>query len=152
MKPFGPRGFLAVLLFPAVVALIARTLAAFVTRVQPYLAVHYDWTLEIALVTGQVLFQWCFLFRQPREEKYSYAWIVLSVSALGAALLWPLLAFVPETARLASVAWFFAVVAVMFAVHYLLVVRHELPKRLCVTWVVYRILILAFIVRWRSQG
>ncbi len=148
--PFGPRGLFAAILSATLVGIIAMTLAAFATRIEPYLAVHYDWRLEIGLVTGQVLFQWCFLLRRSRQEKYSYAWIVISVSSLGALLLWPLLAFVPRSAPpLANVAWFFAVVGVMFAVHYGLVVRHRLPKHVCITWVVYRLLILAFIVRWR---
>lgn len=147
-RPFGPRGALALLLLVTLVVVIARTLAAFTTRIEPYLSVRYDWHLELALVTGQVLFQWCFLLRHTRQEKYSYAWIVIAVSALGSLLLWPLLLFVPDTVpRLANVGWFFAVVAVMFAAHYALVVRHRLPKHLCVTWVIYRLCILLFVVR-----
>lgn len=145
-----PRGVLGLFLFAGLVVVIAQTLAAFAVRVEPWLAVRYDWTLELALVTGQVLFQWSFLLRRPRAEKITYAWIVILVSGLGAALLWPLLAFVPETATRVSVAWFFAVVAVMFGVHYRLVLRHALPKRLCVTWVVYRLFLLALLVRWRG--
>lgn len=148
--PFGPRGALGVVLFPALVVVIARTLAAFATRIAPYLVVHYDWRLELGLVVGQVLFQWCFLLRHPRDEKLSYAWIVIAVSSLGAVLLWPLLVFVPASAGvLPNLAWFFTVVAIMFAVHFALVARHRLPKRLCLTWVVYRLLILIFVVRWR---
>lgn len=147
-RPFGPRGFLAAAGFAAAVVAIALTLSSFASRIQPYLSVRYDWTLELALVLGQVLFQWSFLLRRPREEKVSYAWIVIAVSALGSALLWPLLLLVPPSVpRLVNVAWFFAVVGVMFAVHYVLVVRHHLPKRLCVTWVVYRLLILVFVVK-----
>jgi hypothetical protein len=148
--PFGPRGVSAVLLLVALIAVIAETLAGFATRIEPYLSVHYDVRLELVLVSGQVLFQWCFLFRRPWEERFSYAFLVIAVSTLGAVLLWPLLLFVPTTVpRLANVAWFFAVVAVMFAAHYGLVVRHHLPKRLCLTWVVYRLFILVFVVRWR---
>lgn len=149
-RPFGPRGVLAVLLFVALVAIIARTLAAFATRIEPYLSVHYDWRLEILVVTGQIAFQWCFLFRRTRDEKYSYAWIAIAVSALGALLLWPLLLFVPDTVpRLADVAWFFAVAAIMFTAHLALVVRHGLPKLVALTWVVYRLLLLLLLVRWR---
>src|SRR4051812_3554198 len=108
-KAFGPRGVLGVILFFALVAVIAHTLAAFASRIEPYVSVHYDWRLELGLVTGQVLFQWAFLLRRPRDEKLSYAWILVAVSSLGAVLLLPLLAFVPVTVpRLANVAWFFA--------------------------------------------
>lgn len=148
-RPFGPRGVVAVLAFAVATIAIARTLAAFADRISIYLAVRYDWRLELGLVVGQVLFQWLFLLRRPWVERLSYAWILIAVSTLGAVLLWPLLAFVPRSAPpLGHVAWFFGVVAVMFVAHYALVARHQLPKRLCVTWVVYRLLILAFVARW----
>jgi hypothetical protein len=146
---FGPRGGLAVVAFVIPLVLIAKTLAAFAAIIQGYLAVHYDYRLEIGMVTGQVLFQWAFLWRRPREEKYSYAWILIAVSALGAALLWPLLLVAPEATPLVAIAYFFGVVAVMFVVHWVLVVRHALPKWLCATWVLYRLFLLAVLVRWR---
>ena len=149
---FGPRGAVAVLLVVVALAGVARTLAAFATLIAGYLAVHYDWRLELGMVTGQVVFQWTLLFREPREDKLSYGLILMAVSSLGAALLWPLLLlahFAHAPSPLVAVAYFFAVVAVMFAVHWVLVARAALPTWLCATWVLYRLFLLAVLVRWR---
>jgi hypothetical protein len=146
---FGPRGFLGALLFVVALFVIAKTLAAFAATLPGYLAVHYDYRLEIGMVSGQILFQWAFLWRRPREQKLSYAWILVAVSAMGAMLLWPLLFFVPGASPMVAVAYFFGVVAIMFVVHWLLVSRYAMPKWLCATWVVYRLFLLAVLVRWR---
>jgi hypothetical protein len=148
-RPFGLRGVVGAIVFVVALLVIARTLASFATRIAPYLAVHYDWRLEIALVLGQVAFQWAFMFRRPRQEKLSYAWILICISGVGAILLWPLLAFGGGASLLVTLGWFFGVVGIMFGVHWLLVVRHDLPKWLCASWVLYRLLLLAFVVRWR---
>ena len=146
---FGPRGIAAAGAFLLALVVIAKTLAAFAAIIQAYLAVHYDYRLEIGMVTGQVLFQWAFLWRWPREDKYSYAWILIAVSALGAMLLWPLLLVAPGATPLVAIAYFFGVVGVMFVVHWRLVSRYALPKWLCATWVLYRLFLLAILVRWR---
>jgi hypothetical protein len=101
------------------------------------------------MVTGQILFQWAFLWRWPREDKLSYAWILIAVSALGAVLLWPQLLFAPGASPIVATAYFFGVVGIMFVVHWLLVSRYALPKWLCATWVLYRLFLLAVLVRWR---
>lgn len=146
---FGPRGLVvSVVVFAVALVTIAKTLAAFATIIERYLAVHYDWRLEIGMVMGQIAFQWVFMFRRPRDEKLSYAWILVCISGLGAVLLWPLLVFGKGLAPLHAVAYFFAVVGVMFVAHWGLVSRHALPKWLCATWVLYRLLLLTFLVRW----
>ncbi len=146
--PFGPRGLKAIALFVLAVVVIAKTLAAFAVLVRGYLAVHYDWKLELGLVVGQVLFQWMVLLRRTWQERFSYAWVVIAVSSLGAALLWPLLVLAKFASPLAAVGYFFCVVAVMFAVHARLVGRHGLPWWLSGTWVVYRAILLVVLVRW----
>ena len=100
------------------------------------------------MVVGQVLFQWAVLWRRSWTDRLDYAVILVLVSSLGAALLWPLLLWHHRAPvrPLAAVAWFFAVVAVMFLVHLRLVKRAALPLILCLTWVVYRLLILAVIL------
>jgi hypothetical protein len=140
---------MAVGVFLIALVVIAKTLAAFAMIIQSYLALHYDYRLEIGMVSGQVLFQWAFLWRRSWEEKLSYAWILIAVSALGAALLWPLLLLFPGARPPFAIAYFFAVVGVMFAAHWLLVARCALPKWLCATWVLYRLFLLAVLVRWR---
>ncbi len=146
---FGPRGVVvSVVVFAVALVTIAKTLAAFATIIERYLAVHYDWRLEVGMVMGQIGFQWAFMFRRPREEKLSYAWILVCISSLGAVLLWPLVLFGNGVAPLRAIAYFFAVVGVMFVAHWVLVSRYALPKWLCATWVLYRLFLLGFLVRW----
>lgn len=142
----SPWLFLAVV--PSI-AVIAKTLAAFAGIIQPYLAIHYDLRFELGMVIGQVLFQWCVLWRRPWGERLDYALILVGVSGLGAALLWPLLLWnhLAPLTPLAAVAYFFAVVGVMFLAHWKMVQRAGLPLILCATWVVYRLFLLLAVVK-----
>jgi len=48
---------------------------------------------------------------------------------------------------LPAAAWFFGVVLVMFIMHMWLVMRTRLPTWLCATWVLYRLFILAGVLK-----
>jgi hypothetical protein len=149
---FGPRSFGAsVVTLVIAVALVAETLSAFAGMIQRYLRVHYDARLEVGMVVGQVLFQWAFLARRSWDERFSYGWILLAVSGLGALLLLPIIALGPRLSFGSQelVIAFFAVVGVMFMVHWRLVLKYALPTWLCGTWVLYRLLLLLVLVRWR---
>lgn len=142
-------GWPTALALPLAVVVTARTLARFALLIADHLAIQYDLWFEIGMVVGQVLFQWAVLWRRGWPARLDYAVIVVFVSSLGAALLWPLLAWhahAPVGVPVA-VAYFFAVVPVMFAVHARLVARAGLPLVLCATWVAYRLLILAVVLR-----
>jgi hypothetical protein len=136
------------LALPLAALAVAQTLAAFATIIRDHLAIDYDLRFELGMVVGQVLFQWAVLWRGSWADRLDYAVILVLVSSLGAALLWPLLLWhrLAPVRPLAAVAYFFAVVAVMFVVHLRLVRRAALPLVLCMTWVVYRLLILAVIL------
>lgn len=136
------------LALPFAALVTAWTLAGFARIVQGYLAIQYDLWFEICMVFGQVGFQWVVLWRGSWRDRLDYAVILVVVSSLGAALLWPLLAlnYGDPVRPFAAVLYFFAVVAVMFGVHLKLVVRAGLPGVLCATWVVYRLLILAVVL------
>lgn len=139
----------ALLVVPFAIVLIAKALAAFAVIIAPYLAIHYDVRFELGMVMGQVLFQWCVMWRRTWRERLDYALVLIAVSGLGAALLVPLLAWnhsAPVT-PLAAVAWFFAVVGIMFGTHAWLVKKAGLPMILCGTWVVYRLLLLLVVVK-----
>ena len=134
------------------IAVIAKTLAAFATIIQPYLSIHYDLRFELGMVTGQILFQWCVMWRmhRPWSDRLDYALILIGISGLGAVLLWPLLLWhhtAPVT-PLRAVFYFFAVVGVMFVAHWRLVHKARLPLLLCGTWVVYRLFLLLAVVEW----
>lgn len=139
----------ALLAVPFAIVLIAKTLAAFAVIIEPYLAIRYDVRFELGMVIGQILFQWCVMWRRSWRERLDYALVLVAISALGAALLCPLLAWnhVTPVTPLGAVAYFFAVVGVMFVAHWWLVKRAGLPLVLCGTWVVYRLFLLAVIVK-----
>jgi hypothetical protein len=141
----GPWTALAL---PVAALATACTLAAFARIIQGYLAIDYDVWFEVGMVFGQIAFQWLFLWRRPWADRLGYAVVLIGVSSLGAALLWPLLAWnhLHPVRPPAAVVYFFAVVAVMFAVHVYLVARAGLPRALCATWVLYRLLILAVVL------
>ena len=136
------------LALPLAMFIVVETLTAFALIIRDYLAVRYDLWFELGMVIGQVLFQWVVLWRRSWTERLDYAVILVFISGLGAALLWPLLLWnrLAPVRPLAAVAYFFAVVAVMFVVHLRLVRRAALPLVLCATWVVYRLLILLVVL------
>lgn len=136
------------LALPLAIFAVAATLSAFAQIVRDHLAITYDLWFELGMVVGQVLFQWAVLWRRSWAERLDYAVILVFVSGLGAALLWPLLLWnhLAPVGPLAAVIYFFAVVAVMFGVHLRLVRRAALPLVLCLTWVVYRLLILLVVL------
>jgi hypothetical protein len=142
----GKWALVTLVLVPASIAFVGKTLATFAAIIERHLTITYDVWFEIGMVVGQVLFQWLFLGRRPWRDRLEYATVLLFVSTLGAVLLWPMLVW-NRSNEVIALAWFFAVVAIMFAVHWILVKRRELPTLLCATWVVYRLLILLFIVK-----
>jgi len=125
----------------------AFALASFATLIPSYLAVGYDYRTEALMVSGQVLFQWMFMGRCSWPQRGKYAVIALTISLLGSLLLFPLLAYdaILGASEPLAVAYFFGVVAVIFAAHHHLVKAEGLPALLAVTWVVYRLLLLAYL-------
>ncbi len=148
-------GWKVVPLLPFATIGIALSLAGFASIIRGYLRIHYDVWFELGMVTGQIAFQWLALtwpWRRPWKARLDYALILFAVSGLGALLLVPLI-FTEHhhptvITPLVATIYFFAVVLVMFVVHYRLVIRANLPKGLCVTWVLYRLLILGFVMKW----
>lgn len=132
------------------VLVCARTLASFAHIIQPYLRFTYGAWLEAAMVLCQVLFQWAIMARRSWPERLRYAGLALGVSVLGAVLLWPILllhSFAPVTMKTA-IGCFFGVVSLMFVVHWLFVGYLKMPRILCATWVVYRLILLVILVRF----
>lgn len=143
---FGWRS--ALLALTAVVP-IAKTLAGFAAIVAQYLVIQYDVWFELGMVIGQVLFQWSVLWRRTWNERLQYAVALVLVSALGSVLLWPLLLWhtVATVSPLVAVLYFFAVVGIMFGVHWRVVLRLALPTIVCATWVLYRLVILFVVLK-----
>lgn len=139
-----------VLFIIAAIAVISLVLSRTAIILQPVLAFAYDSRFELVMVIGQVLFQWCFLARETWARRWDYALQVIGVSLLGAILLAPLVLFHAwqPVGLLPGLAYFFAVVGVMFVAHIWRMKVRGLPWWLCVTWVLYRCILLVFIVKW----
>ncbi len=132
--------------------LSAFALGSFAKIIQGYLAVRYDYRTELLMVVGQVGFQWLFMWHSTWAARRTYAILALSVSMIGSVLLLPLIAIhrTSGLSPLLATCWFFVVVGLIFILHHRLVVRSKLPTRLSVTWVLYRLLLLVYVLIPRS--
>ena len=130
------------------VGLSAYSLGSFVQIIQSYLAVHYDYKTEGIMVIAQVGFQWLFLTRSSWEERVRYLFIALTVSMVGSLMLLPLLLYnsFSTVSAVSATAYFFVVVGIIFIFHHRLIMRNSLPKILSCTWVLYRFLLLLFVL------
>jgi hypothetical protein len=72
----------------------------------------------------------------------------------GSMLLIPLLAYssIFEISEIAAVGYFFGVVAILFLAHHKLIKSEKLSSILTLTWVIYRLLLLAYlIIPWQEH-
>lgn len=146
-----PKWTWRALLLPISILITALVLTRFAEIIRPVLAVRYSWWLEAGMVAGQVLFQWLFLAGRGWAVRWDYAALVLLVSLEGAVLLLPLLAWqhwAGPVGLLPALGYFFMVVGLMFLDHWRRVKAAGLPAHLCFSWVLYRCLLLLFLVKW----
>lgn len=137
-----------VLYLIAAIFFTAYTLSIYAVPLQQFIALQYSFYFELAMVIGQLFFQTLFIFRSSFKHKYHYAFHLLTVSLLGALFLWPVLVAGHFTLLLPYfyLAYFFAVVLFMFFEHRRRLKLLQLPLFLSYTWVLYRSLILIFIL------
>ena len=124
------------------------TLSAFTQIIRQYLAVNYEYQMELVAVTGQVGFQWFFMWSCTWGQRIQYMLVALSVSMIGSLILLPLV-YYSEIATVSAVnalGYFVGVVLVIFVIHHLLIVKNRLPGMLSLTWILYRALLLVFLV------
>jgi predicted DCC family thiol-disulfide oxidoreductase YuxK len=105
---------------------------------------------EYVICFGQIVFQGSLLllFRTKKEQLFDYLGNMMTVSLIGGLLLLPVL-FLSHYVSLpsyVSLAWFLAVVAFMFLQHRKRVRSIKAPAWLSYTWVLYRCLVLLFIL------
>jgi hypothetical protein len=126
----------------------AYALSQFAQLIQPFLAIPYDWKVELVIVTGQLIFQFPFIYKKPHSLKIVYYENMLMVSLIGSILLLPLIV----TNRfyilspVVNFSYFALVVGILFLEHYRRVKRLDLPSYLCWTWVLYRLIVLTIIL------
>lgn len=126
----------------------AFTLSQYANLVQHLLSVKYNWLFELMMVIGMVLFQWIFIYKNSRDVVMDYFLKMLKVSLIGSVLLWPLL-FMNRYYNFAdttNIVYFFSVVTIMFFIHKSIVTKMELPFYISYTYILYRFIILLFII------
>lgn len=134
------------------VAISGFALGSFAKIIQEYLAVDYNYRTETLMVIGQVVFQWLFMRKSSWSDRKKYAVIALAISMLGSLLLLPLLAYssIYGVSETVAVAYFFCVVGIIFLAHHKLIKDERLPTVLTFTWVLYRLLLLAYLITPRQ--
>lgn len=105
---------------------------------------------EFMICGGQIIFQLLFLLmmRKNPQETFEYLGNMMTISFSGAILLLPMQVagsiFNPPAELFAF--YFLLVAALMFAEHYRRMKLLQLPSLLTLSWVIYRLLILALIL------
>ena len=130
------------------IAIIAFTLSQYAKLIQHLIAIKYNWRFELLMVTGMIVVQYFFIYKQAWEKKLDYYFQMLLVSLTGSALLWPLLLgdHFFKSNDIINLIYFFSVVAIMFFIHKKIVAKLQLQWYLSYTWILYRLVILIFIL------
>jgi hypothetical protein len=134
----------------ALICIIATafTLSQYALLIQHLISIQYSWYFELFMVLGMLVFQYPFIHSYRWGIKLNYYYEMLMVSVLGSALLWPLLIMNQNTKidDILNIGYFFAVVVVMFFVHKNIVKKLALPFYASYTYILYRFIILLFIL------
>ena len=135
----------SILVFAIIVALV---LARFAQRIQPLLAIEYNWIFELTIVLGQLVFQGAFIVKNSWKQLVNYSFQVMLVSLMGAALLIPLTTVYHmfDLNNAIMLICFFSIILMMFFEHRRRLKKLQLPWYLSYTWVLYRCLILLLIL------
>jgi hypothetical protein len=126
----------------------AFTLSLYAKLIQHLLKINYNWQFELFMVLGMLIFQYPFIYKKEWSLKLEYYYNMLLVSLLGSLLLWPLLItnHFYTCSDTNNLIYFFAVVLLMFLEHKRRVAKLLLPVFISYTWVLYRFIILIFII------
>jgi hypothetical protein len=147
MKFLNAISFKIVAIFICIAA-TAFTLSQYAKLIQHLISINYNWQFEFFMVMGMLAFQYFFIYEKTWDLKLNYYYNMLLVSLLGSLLLWPLLIFnnFYSCADMVNLIYFFTVVVIMFFVHKQRVAKLLLPVYISYTWVLYRFIILIFII------
>jgi cation transport ATPase len=131
------------------IAVTALTLNQYAQLIGHLITIKYNWQFELCMVTGMLFFQYPFIYKKTWSLKLDYYFNMLLVSLIGAALLFPLLMLnhYSNYNDTFNIIYFFAVVLIMFFDHKGRVAKLNLPSLISYTWVLYRIIILIFILK-----
>lgn len=132
----------------ACIVITAFTLSKYAKLIQHLLSIEYNWQFEIRMVLGMLIFQYPFIHKKTWSIKLDYFFKMLLASLVGSAMLWPLLlanSYVHFSDTI-NIIYFFAVVTIMFFIHKNIVTKMKLPFYLSYTYILYRFIILLFII------
>ncbi|MEO8239766.1 MAG: hypothetical protein ABI793_16020 [Flavobacterium sp.] len=103
---------------------------------------------EFLMTLGQIVFQSLFLLKFDKKTFLNYAGNLMTVSLMGSLLLLPILALqtVINVSGNIILIWFGITAFIMFIEHFRRIKILELPAYLCITWVMYRIIVLLLIL------
>ena len=130
------------------IAVTAYTLSRYAILIRHLLKIKYNWQFELVIVVGMLLFQYPFIYNKSTVVKLTYYYNMLLVSLMGSVLLRPLLIVnhFYVWSNIINLLYFFAVVLFMFFEHKRRVAKLQLPVFISYTWVLYRFIILIFIL------
>ena len=146
--PFFKTTFFKIITMICCIIVTAITLSCFAWYIRHLLTIDYNWLFELLMVTGMLVFQFPFIYKKPWSLKLNYYYNMLLVSLLGSILLWPLILLNTAYYRndYLNIIYFFLVVGIMFFDHKRRVAKLSLPAFISYTWVLYRVIILIFII------
>lgn len=126
----------------------AFSLSHYAVLLRQYITIQYSFYFELGMVGGQLLFQALFLLKKPVSLIYRYWLQLLTVSFTGSVLLCLFLGIhrLLPVAPVVALGYFFCVVLFMFLMHRRRVQQLQLPAYLSYTWLLYRSLILIYIL------
>lgn len=103
---------------------------------------------ELALALGQIGFQYLFIRKINKQDQLHYIGNLITVSVMGSLLLLPILILNQFVAlhEYIALGWFGITVNLMILEHYRRINLLQLPKHLTLTWILYRILALPFLI------
>ena len=130
------------------IAVTAFTLSRYAILIQHLLTIKYNWQFELLMVLGMLFFQYPFIYKKAKLLKLEYYFNMLLVSLMGSILLWPLLILNQfySCSDAVNLVYFFTVVLLMFFEHKRRVTKLSMPVFISYTWVLYRFIILIFII------
>ncbi len=135
------------------ICIISITLSLYASFIHHLISINYNWFFELCMVTGMLLFQYPLIYKKPLSLKLDYYYNMLLVSLMGSFLLWPLVLVNTIYFRndYMNIIYFFMVVLFMFFEHKRRVAKLLLPVYISYTWVLYRLVILFFIILGRTR-
>ncbi len=130
------------------IAATAFVLSQYAKLIQHLLSVHYNWQFELLMVLGMLIFQYPFIYKKSWNTKLDYYYKILLVSLMGSLMLLPLLILNNHfiLSDFINLSIFFLIVGIMFFVHKYIVTKMQLPFYLSYTYILYRFIILLFII------